>query len=548
MRGALAFSVICWWANVFGQPVVERGSFVVDEDVLGSAPAGKDKLVIDLRGQKDELIFAAQVGAGLRNRESAQSVYTYSNDDDVFWKNELLSKETFQTKSMGDFVKEVVKQYGVILYDSKAVDAIPAVVTVAAVRGYIPIAYSVYNDYKNASVKVNFTHTDVNDAFSATLPFLNETSTLAIQTGARLLHGQLVDYIVYKKMFTTYLEKGCIPFTTQRKLFKDLIKAAHWPRPIKVFGYNNQFPVFGGDVFEAETDCANELGQIATSATTNLGYWSADAKPGLQMVQKKYEHIVYDKEKAYVAIVYGDMDNINFVETFGKAHMLNRSKSCAENKGACFPLTWTLSPNLLDFAPRILEWYYEKAKLSGNDWFIFPPSGTLYAYPGIFPDHIQKTYVEQMDTAAKIMNTSGSVHWEWIFTWKQAFQNYFPRYTQGNVHTIKSFFLNNVPWVFPIVDMTIHRETYRIFGEDVVVFKPAFNWAYTNPSGGKNLTGVECAKRIGKFSKGSINYVYTIQTTDANVLFEMAKNLPKHVQLVSYEQLASLALQKSKHK
>jgi len=48
---------------------------------------------------------------------------------------------------------------------------------------------------------------------------------------------------------------------------------------------------------------------------------------------------------------------------------------------------------------------------------------------------------------------------------------------------------------------------------------------------------------IGDFEKGSVQYVYVIQNTNITSLFNMVAQLPPHVELVSYEQLADLARQ-----
>ena len=58
---------------------------------------------------------------------------------------------------------------------------------------------------------------------------------------------------------------------------------------------------------------------------------------------------------------------------------------------------------------------------------------------------------------------------------------------------MKLFFLNNVPWPFPILEMYFKDETYMFIGGDhtspnsVIVFKNAFNWCY-QCGGGWNLT------------------------------------------------------------
>ena len=126
-----------------------------------------------------------------------------------------------------------------------------------------------------------------------------------------------------------------------------------------------------------------------------------------------------------------------------------------------------------------------------QDWFIMPPCGTLYSYPSEMPLDVQALYTQQQNDQAYVMNTTGSVHWEWFYNWRQAWSNYFPRYTAANSTSseptvTRAFFLNNVPWVLPILDMFLHGETYRWVGDpadpgSVVGFKPAFNWQEGSP-------------------------------------------------------------------
>lgn len=207
--------------------------------------------------------------------------------------------------------------------------------------------------------------------------------------------------------------------------------------------------------------------QVATAGTDNLSFWTwidpfiagqQQGQPGGPMRQAPSPVIKYDPSQVYVSLVYGDMDNIDFVRSFGADHMSARVAMCRANPSRCFPLSWTLSPNLIQFAPAMLRWYYKMADSMGLnlDWFLMPPSGTLYSYPGEMPNDVQAAYVAQQQAQAVIMNTTGSVHWEWVLQWPAAWHNYFPRYINATAGPgTRGFFLNNVPWVIPIPDLFI---------------------------------------------------------------------------------------------
>lgn len=49
------------------------------------------------------------------------------------------------------------------------------------------------------------------------------------------------------------------------------------------------------------------------------------------------------------------------------------------------PVGWTISPALSDLAPVVLQYYYSRAQLAGNDEFVMAPSGTGLLYPSAAP-------------------------------------------------------------------------------------------------------------------------------------------------------------------
>jgi hypothetical protein len=235
--------------------------------------------------------------------------------------------------------------------------------------------------------------------------YLNQTSTLAIQDPSLLISGYLVDWIVKARIFTQFLKGQCLPRTSEKRELEERIAQSEWPLPVRVYGYNSLDVLFGGDLFEAETDCITKMGQIATSHTSNLAFWSSyrpfeislppGSPTGPLLQSPPLPTLTYDPTKIYVTLVYGDMDNLDFVTQWAYKHMIYRAEKCGERqkqreaegemerRRACFPFVWTLSPNLVTVAPEIMRWYYRLASQTQRDWFIMPPSGTLYSYPGV---------------------------------------------------------------------------------------------------------------------------------------------------------------------
>ena len=51
----------------------------------------------------------------------------------------------------------------------------------------------------------------------------------------------LVDYIVKERLFTLFLNDGCIPFTKEHALMERIATNNPWPEPIRVYGYDDSW-------------------------------------------------------------------------------------------------------------------------------------------------------------------------------------------------------------------------------------------------------------------------------------------------------------------
>ena len=81
--------------------------------------------------------------------------------------------------------------------------------------------------------------------------------------------------------------------------------------------------------------------------------------PLLQVQQPSSAEEPYNGSLTYVTFVIGDGDNINFVKGSRFDWMRARAAKCGSGGGGgCFPLAWTLSPQLLHLAPSWARWYY----------------------------------------------------------------------------------------------------------------------------------------------------------------------------------------------
>lgn len=118
-----------------------------------------------------------------------------------------------------------------------------------------------------------------------------------------------------------------------------------------------------------------------------------------------------------------------------------------------------------------IEWFYESARKTGMDYFILPPSGDLYSYPSLMGDKDQENFVKNTEDGAKKLDTSGTMAWEWVFSWHHAVKEYFPLYSVNNI--VRGFFAINVPYPLPI---EAFMGTYKVIDDKAVVFKPLADW------------------------------------------------------------------------
>jgi hypothetical protein len=276
----------------------------------------------------------------------------------------------------------------------------------------------------------------------------------------------------------------------------------------------------------------------------------------------------YDTNKTYVALVIGDGDNILYIKGTRADWMRERKEHCnrsllTDKRKRCFPLSWTMSSHLANIAPDILRWYIEQAASSKNDihdisasldTFVLPPSGHLYAYPGMMPGDIQDKFVEETELDALLLNTSGVVDWEWFTSWSSTEENFYPKYTKRGI--IRGIFTVNVPYLFP-TDRFLPNMFFKVIqpptgseGKPIVMFRPR-EWRGTpeeqkscNKVSEDYLSPSELADEIGGYPRGTVTYIYL--TSDGGLSFndiaKLAELIPDHVELVNTEMATSLAL------
>ncbi|GMH69894.1 hypothetical protein TL16_g05271 [Triparma laevis f. inornata] len=162
-------------------------------------------------------------------------------------------------------------------------------------------------------------------------------------------------------------------------------------------------------------------------------------------------------------------------------------------QNACFPLAWSMSPQLLHFAPQLISWWYDAFKTTGTEYFVLPPSGELYSYPGGFSNEDQIKYKNRMQSVAGLMNISGTIHWEFpVFsTWKNALP-YFEKYAEDENPGVNGFHCVNVPYFEPILEI-FGASDRKVLNDKVVLFK-SIEWRGGN-SAANDWSAADFAKK-----------------------------------------------------
>lgn len=525
------------------------------------------------------LQLAAQACAGLYNRKYGGSVYTRMADKDSKWIEEL-SLAPFEVTNATDFLNICLTEFPSTVKYSYAEQQklLPNIITVGAVLEAVPLDADM--DLQSAHVVFDATveFRDRNTPYLATKyvyeNFVRDTTGLAMLNPGydnsegtvwdpalvQDMNVSMVDFVFSEKLFVIYLINGCIKLTEPNALLNEIVDANPWPKPIGVYGYASYWMVVGGYVFEAQTLCADSrsMGAIPTMVN-NLSFFSTRREPIADPAEIKpndLEEIDYDPNKTYVAFIIGDGDNVQYIMESRAEWIRQRALNCLDGEDTCPPITWSISPHLFRIAPDVLKWYYQKSHETGKDYFALPPSGHLYAYPSSLNENtIQDEFIAATEKDAELLGTTSTVHWEWFSSWQKAEQSLIPKYAKLD-GSIKGLFPVNVPYMFPTFTWWTPNQFYKVIvGEDggkVVLFVPR-EWRGIDGSGNLVtkkffLTPKSMAEELAAYPRGTVTGIY--MTSDGgltlnNSIIELVKFLPEHVQLVSSDTAARLALEAS---
>lgn len=517
------------------------------------------------------LQLAVQACAGLHNRAAGGSVYVDSDAHDAVWLTELALVPT-ATIDAADFLASCVTAFPTcVRYDYASQQALlPNILTVAAALGAVPIdasltvtcgttAFDAVRDLAGRSTPALATQYvfETYGAQTSGLAMLDpgydqHPTDPATPSITRDMRPALVDFVFSQRLFVVFLVNGCTIGNPERDLLSTIVNAGQWPTPLGVYGYNDSWNVLGGDLYEAQTRCldSRNMGAIA-SETSNLSFFSTRSPPITEsevVTQNALEPITYDPTHTYVAFVVGDGDNIGYITGTRHDWFRQRLDRCQSGSAPCPPLTWTISPHLPRLAPDLLRWYYEQSHVTGADYFALPPSGHLYAYPSSLAADAQDRFVSATETDACILGLTGTVHWDWTGTWRDAENTFLPRYANAG-GPIRGVFPVNVPYRAVALPWWPTTRFFEVLtgpdGGRVAVFRPREWRGVDDDADAFFLSPSAMAAEIAAYPPGTVTWVY--MTSDGgltldNSFLALAQLLPANVQLVSTDTAARLAL------
>ena len=224
-----------------------------------------------------------------------------------------------------------------------------------------------------------------------------------------------------------------------------------------------------------------------------------------------------------------------------------------------------------------------QAAKTGKDGFLLGPSGYGFLHPSLISpdDALLGAFINRTEAAANLLATSAYVHWDDYdnaclgntvsdqTSASSALQKPWPyngsrpasgtKALQGcgeygcldsSAHSTSSGGAAGVCRNLNEADM--ERYLRRFDGTDIAaVFSPIMPFVPQRIGGLATFrelyrwfskeTGASLAKRLGRYRRGTIGYVYMIPDVSMDSMEDLSQNLPDHVQLVGYRELMDIS-------
>lgn len=330
----------------------------------------------------------------------------------------------------------------------------------------------------------------------------------------------------------------CIPLTGDFTLFRSLVSSSHFKtHPLFIMGYHP-------GVFESYNTCTPTKSEmtLASDMCSGLSFLSLLPRMKTPVLNPPAQTgLKYDPTKKYVSLVMSDGDNLQILGDSLLKRLRERMEVCdtKHRTGICPPMSWTVGPRALDFAPSYIQYYNEAMKSTGRDAALLPPSGYGYLYPALIehPDDAAAFRKLTIDIATDL-DTTAYVHWDWALTWNYS-KEFIKQYSNSQ---IKGVFLGQVPWVLPEVTYDSDQLV-----DGIAIFKETVRWSSeTNHVDGEPWSPEKVAAHYENNPPGSLSFTYLIFDLPYSSVEQMVKVVDKNVVFVGYRELIDLANQKYK--
>lgn len=255
-----------------------------------------------------------------------------------------------------------IKDNGYVLFtDSDTSEQINMAFNYTTVFGWLAVPQSVEEKVKALGLEKKEDLTDDTLDFTEQREFYNKYKDEFRKDALVHLYWMasgLRDLAVQQRIFITYIEDSdYIGRTFRDQLFKDLEPASM---------------ILGWCQYEVKyTQCASRFGHyvIPSDHSFNVSVLTCN-RMELEPMAEKAEAPELDPTKHYVAIVYSDGDNAQWISNGYKEFHTWQSYNLDT------PITWTFAPQMKELSPTAVKKVQENR---GNATFITGPSGAGYA-------------------------------------------------------------------------------------------------------------------------------------------------------------------------
>lgn len=329
----------------------------------------------------DEMLAAITLQGAYNQLQTATRIYTIQPlEDSVFWLNNAIPKNISvnwlnNLSSSGglETLGLLLRQFGryirgAIVYDPKNIATINVATTMAGIDDAMVISPSLKSYAESFGIKIladlSSYHwkTDIDAYEWAVKNLLPETNTKMLIMLEPNIYGYLRDYAVASKSFVFWFSPNQHP-----SLFSKILD--HTPVNTPIMGY---IPDEGPDVA-----ALSKLGHFlnASDYFSNESVWASMPSPEY-LTQTKPEAVKAEPNTVYLSFMVSDGDNSQYVQH----QMMHNWQLNSEQLNPFLskvPIGWTMPPGMIEFAPTIIEYYYNH--LSTIDEIDAGPCGVGYA-------------------------------------------------------------------------------------------------------------------------------------------------------------------------